>query len=76
MAQSPTISVIPEDFNRSVFTLYLIFLGLLFVSGLGYLVWKGKFLFLGLIASLPFVLMLITRPKLAVGQYIFFLRTE
>jgi len=68
-----TVSILPEEFNKSVFTFYLILFGILSFSGLGYLLWKGKFLYLGLIASIPLVLLLVSRPKLAVGQYIFVL---
>jgi len=73
MNQAQTVSILPEDFNKSVFGLYLILFAVLSVCGLSYLVWKGKFLYVALIASVPFVLLLISQPKLAVGQYIFFL---
>ena len=73
MNQAQTISILPEDFNKSVFGFYLILFAVLSVCGLGYMVWKGKFLYLLLILFAPAFVLIVVRPKLALFQYTFFL---
>lgn len=70
MSVSAADSFIPSSFNRSVFIFYLCGIALLTVSGLGYLVYKGKFLYLALVLASPVLVLILTQPKLAVGQFI------
>ena len=73
MNQTQTVSILPEDFNKSVFALYLIFFAVLSVCGLSYLAWKGQFIYLLVILFLPALVLIVVRPKLALFQYTFFL---
>ncbi len=66
-------SALPKDFNRRTFLLYIAILTAVLISGLGILLYKGKLLFLGSIIGLPILALVLTQPKIAVGQYIFFL---
>jgi len=68
-----TVTFIPENLNKSVLIFYLALLGIFLIAGLGYLLWNGKFMYLALIAAIPLALLIISNPKLAVGQYILFL---
>ncbi|HEX2897173.1 MAG TPA: hypothetical protein VHP63_03895, partial [candidate division Zixibacteria bacterium] len=63
-------SFIPREFNRSVFLLYLCGIVLLAALGLSYLIYKGKFLYLALLLASPVLVLVLTQPKLAVGQFI------
>ena len=73
MSEHPLTSALPVNFNRRAFLFYIIILTAFLVFGLGLLLFKGKYLFLGLILALPVVMLILTQPKFAVGQYIFFL---
>jgi len=73
MSERALTSALPTNFNQRAFLFYIFILSLVLVSGLGFLLYKGKYLFLGLMLGLPVVLLILTQPKFAVGQYIFFL---
>lgn len=70
MTESALSRALPADFNRPVFLLYVLVALALFVLGLGYMLYKGKYIYLGLILASPVLVFIITQPKLAVGQYI------
>ncbi len=71
MTENALSRALPADFNRPVFLLYIIVILALFGLGLGYMFYKGKYLYLGLILASPLLIMILTQPKLAVGQFIF-----
>ncbi len=61
---------LPADFNRQVFLIYFAAFLTLLILGLGYMLYKEKYLYLGLILASPILILILTQPKLAVGQYI------
>jgi len=71
MTEYPLNRALPADFNRPAFLLYIFMTLSLLVLGLGYMLYKGKYLYLGLILASPILIMILTQPKLAVGQFIF-----
>ncbi|MGH8014631.1 MAG: hypothetical protein ACREBV_00375, partial [Candidatus Zixiibacteriota bacterium] len=71
MSNQQTLSILPKEFNQRAVVFYLIAFALLSVCGAGYLLWKGKYILLGLIAAAPVLILLASFPRLAVGQFIF-----
>ncbi len=64
------MSILPADFDKSALLKYLIILSLIFLGAAGLLIFKGKFLFLGLLISCPLLVLILTQPKVAVSLYI------
>lgn len=71
MTNSNIISLLPSEFDKSRFQIYLIILGLLFFAFGWFLILKGKFLFLLLVIFSPVLVLIVTQPKLAIAQYVF-----
>ena len=63
-------SALPADFNHRVFLIYIAAFLTLLILGLGYMLYKGKYIYLGLILAAPILILLLTQPKLAVGQFV------
>jgi len=61
------------DFNRSIGLVYVLATAALFLVGLGYLLYNGKYFHLAVIFALPLLLVFVTQPKYALMQYIFML---
>lgn len=65
--------ILPFDFNKPFFILYIITVLVLLLLGLAYMLYKGKYLYMSLVLGAPFLIWIVTQPKLAVLQFICFL---